>query len=304
MTPCSPMYWQVWKMVEASISALSGLLRLIPDWLPGKSRLGRMLLHPFELRVPATLIDRAGCRYVLPSYAEPIAQDIFTFGAYEAGTRDVILEFLSLSGTFIDVGANVGAITVPIAKARPRASIMCVEADPYIHRMLEDNVRWNGCTQVRTISCIAGIADDQLIAFYRAPKEKFGMGSVGPQFGAAPIMVKQRTLDTLLVEMNIDQVDVVKIDVEGAELGVLRGAQHLLASKKPPVVIFEFADWAEARIPGQQPGDAQGTLFSSGYRLFQLSPSGGIGEELLAPMHHGATMLLGLPPHVSVPWKR
>lgn len=104
--------------------------------------------------------------------------------------------------------------------------------------------------------------------------------------------------------MDIHRVDVIKIDVEGAELGVLQGAQRLLGSERPPVIVFEFADWAEARIPGQRPGDAQSLLFRAGYRLFRLEPDGRRGEQLLAPVCHGAGMLLALPPHVRIPSER
>ena len=67
-----------------------------------------MLLRPFMSRNPATLKDRAGCTYVLPSYAEPIAQDIFTFGTYESGTQKILLEFLSESGILLDIGLTLG----------------------------------------------------------------------------------------------------------------------------------------------------------------------------------------------------
>ena len=108
--------------IETVIGTLSTAMRLIPDRLPAKARVGRMLLHPFLSQKPAFLRDRAGCSYVLPSNAEPIAEYIFTFGAHERNTQNVILEFLSEKGTFIDVGANIGAIAIPIAKLRPQAS--------------------------------------------------------------------------------------------------------------------------------------------------------------------------------------
>jgi FkbM family methyltransferase len=165
---------------------------------------------------------------------------------------------------FIDVGANIGAVAIPIAKARPNVSIVCIEADPKIQRLLQDNVNRNGCKRVQVISCVAGATDGQFVAFYPAPDDRFGMGSLGPQFCNAPIMLEQRPLDTILTDMNIYQPDVIKIDVEGAELGVLQGARRLLASERPPVIVFEFTDWAEARIPGQQPGDALAFLIGNG----------------------------------------
>jgi hypothetical protein len=126
------------------------------------------------------------------------------------------------------------------------------------------------------------------------------MGSIGPQFGVSPIMLKQRSLDGLAAELEIHQIDVIKIDVEGAELGVLQGAAGILGSKQPPVIVFEFADWAETRISGQQPGDAQAFLLTRGYRLFWLTGGGRTREQIVAPVRDGAGMILALPPHVSI----
>ena len=288
-------------MHEAAISALSAAMRLLPDCLPGKTRLGRMLLGPFLSRTPALLNDCFGCSFVLPSYAEPMAQHIFTFGAYEPETRAAILRFLPETGTFIDIGANIGALAIPVAKARPRARVVCLEADPAIHALLDDNVNRNGCASIRTVACVAGGADRELIPFYRAPYSKFGMGSIGPQFNAVPIMLEQRTLDHILADLEIDHVHVMKIDVEGAEVAVMRGARGLLDSQNPPVILFEFADWAEARIPGQQPGQAQDLLLGAGYRLFRLEPGARVGEELFAPVCRGGCMLLAMPARMHGP---
>jgi FkbM family methyltransferase len=301
MKQCSPMSWYSSKITETAIPTLSGVLRAVPDRLPGKARLGRMLLRPFLYEKPAVLKDRAGYTYVLPSYAEPISEHIFTFGAYELDTQHVILKFLSQMGTLVDVGANIGALAIPIAKARPKVSIICIEADPNIHQFLQDNVSRNSCDRVRVFSCVAGATDGQLVAFYRAPDDKFGMGSLGPQFDSFPIMVKQRTLDAMLTGIGMNRIDVIKIDVEGAEVSVLRGAQQLLASERPPTIVFEFVDWAEARIAGQLPGDAQTLLLIGGYRLFQVERGGQIGKELREPMRCGSAMLLALPPHLPVP---
>ena len=78
-------------------------------------------------------------------------------------------------------------------------------------------------------------------------------------------------------------------------MGVLRGAQRVLTSERPPTIVFEFADWAEARIPGQEPGDAQALLLASGYRVFHIERGGRIGKELRVPMRSGSGMLLAVP---------
>jgi FkbM family methyltransferase len=288
-------------MGEVGIAVLSGLLRAIPDRMPGKTRLGRMLLRPFLSRSPGVLTDRAGYTYSVPSYAESIAQHIFTFGAYERDTHEVILKFLPEWGTFIDVGASIGALAIPIAKARPHASVICLEADPNIHELLVENVIRNECDRIQSICCVVGPEDGQLAPFYRAPSDRFGMGSIGPQFENHPIMLAQRSLDALVADLNVADIDVVKIDVEGAELGVLRGARGILASERPPVIVFEFADWAEGRISGQQIGDGQSLLLASEYRLFRLEPGARIGAEVVTPLRIGSCMLLAVPPHASIP---
>ena len=196
---------------------------------------------------PALIEDRQGATYAVPSCAEPTAQEIFIFGAVERSTRDFIVNCLPEHGTYVDVGANIGALAIPVARARPEASIVCLEADPIIHSILKANLHRNDCERVQALSCVVGEVDGDAVSFYRAPNDKFGMGSLGPQFDAAPIMLKRRTLDSLLAEIDIHSVDVMKIDVEGAELGVLRGAQQLLSSDRAPVLVFEFIDWAEAR---------------------------------------------------------
>jgi hypothetical protein len=125
------------------VSVLSRFLRLVPDHVPGKTRLGRMLLRPFIGIKPASLGDRQRCSYVLPSYAEPIAQHLFTYGAYESATLKFSVNCLPEDGVLIDVGANIGALAIPIAKGRPNASVVCIEADPELHRLLQENVRNN-----------------------------------------------------------------------------------------------------------------------------------------------------------------
>jgi len=113
-------------------------------------------------------------------------------------------------------------------------------------------------------------------------------------------MLRQRALDSLAAEMEVQQIDVIKIDVEGAELGVPQGAARILSSKRPPVILFEFADWAEARISGQRPGDAQAALLARRYRLFRLTGGSGTREEIVSPVRHGTGMILALPPYADI----
>jgi FkbM family methyltransferase len=207
-----------------------------------------------------------------------------------------VLTRLSESGVYVDVGANVGALALAIAAQRPAARIVCIEADPEIADTLRRNVTENERSNVTIIDCLAGPVANSVVPFYRAPAHSFGMGSIGPQFGTPPVTLRQRPLDDVLDELAIDDVDIVKLDVEGSELGVLRGFSRRLKGARPPAIVFEFADWAEARVAGQSPGDAQAHLLSIGYRLFRLVRGGAPGAALEAPLRTGGAMILAMPP--------
>lgn len=276
-----------------AFGAIRRLVRAIPDGLPGKTRVARIALRPFLNSRWRQIPDRFGNRLWVPSLSEPIALSLFGFGVYEPETLSTVLSFLSSSGVFLDVGANIGAIAIPVAACRPDAYVLCVEADPEIAKVLRRNVNENNLINIKIIEGLAGDIDDCQVPFYRAPIEKFGMGSVGPQFHSSTVMLSQHTLDRLLDDMQIDSVAVVKLDVEGGELRALLGLSRRLSGPQPPVVVFEFTDWAETRIQGQAAGGAQELLLSLGYRLSLLAGGGYI--RLDRPLIVGYGMILALP---------
>jgi len=274
--------------------AIRRVVRIIPDNLPGKFRLARLSLRPFRSLAGVRIPDRYGNELWCPNLEEPMALGLFAQGAYEPGTIDSILSQLEGGGTFVDVGSNIGAIALPIAARRPSARVICVEADPEIAELLRANVSTNSLPNVTIIECIAGGEAASAVSFYRAPPNKFGMGSVAPRFNGAVLDLKQRTLDEVCDELGVTTIDVLKIDVEGSELGVLRGAERRLKSPEAPWIIFEFNDWAEAGIPGQSPGAAQAYLISLGFSLFELDRKGHPCASLKEPLRAGGAMILAV----------
>jgi hypothetical protein len=79
-------------------------------------------------------------------------------------------------------------------------------------------------------------------------------------------------------------------------MGALRGLRRRLTNGRPPAIVFEFADWAEARIPGQVRGAAQAFLMSLGYRLFRIARGGAPGMALDCPLTVGSAMILAVRP--------
>jgi FkbM family methyltransferase len=276
------------------------IVRAVPDRLGGKTRLARLALRPFLNSGIARIPDRFGNVLHVPSLQGPISVGLFGYGVHEPDTLAAILRQLRPSGVFVDVGANIGVLALPVAACRPDARVICIEADPgivsFLQRNVAENQRWN----VRVVRCLAGPIDDRQVSFYRAPAANFGMGSIGPQFDTPPVTLVQRPLDDVLDELSVDDIDVVKLDIEGAEFGALQGLRRRLTGPRSPAIVFEFIDWAETRIAGQAAGNAQRFLLSFGYSLFRLARGGRPGERIECPVTTGYAMILALPPSRNV----
>jgi FkbM family methyltransferase len=256
-------------------SAIVRLLRIVPPGTRGKTRLARWLVRRDDSAGEAEVVDRVGLRFLMPSLAEPIAFHLLVDGVYEPEVLSVIQGYLRSrgdGGVFVDVGASVGALTLPVARLlAPSGRVVAVEASKRIADYLRRNVTANGLDDV--VCCVRAAASDrdEPVDFYEAPIDHFGMGSIGTQFHARPSTVPGRPLDEILAETGVRHVDVLKIDVEGFEAKVLLGATRLLHGDQSPLIVFEFADWAEARLPHGKPGDAQRLLRDWGFKTWRLA---------------------------------
>ena len=268
---------------------LIGLLRLIPAGTRGKARFARRLMKGvFDGHVT----DNLGFQYDAPDLREPIAFHLAVDGVYEPETLAVILDHLRPGDVFVDIGANIGAFTLPAArKVGKTGRVLAAEASADIFLYLLRNVAVNGANDVITLNC-AICNSTGSVHFYPAPKEKFGMGSLGAQFSGKPVTVPAKRLDTALEQTGIKHVDVLKIDVEGFEVSVFKGAHKLLTGTRPPLIVFEFCDWAEARVPSSQVGDAQRLLFDYGYSVWRLTDFVHKREALREPLQVGFGMLV------------
>lgn len=276
---------------EPRVRRMGAWLRRVPQvW--GKQRLARQLLRNDLAARDLFLSDCDGNSFLVPHLAEPMAFALLTNGIYEVDTRKVILECLATDSVFVDVGANIGLFTVPAARRAREGNVIAVEASSDIAAYLESNVTRNRLSNVRVHSFAAFDRSGDKVKFYSAPSDKFGMGSLAPQFGETNEFVETMTLDDLIPEREVGRVRVVKIDVEGFEARVLRGARRLLTRAAPPLVLIEFWDWAEERADVGGAGTAQSVLREMGYRIWRLQDWRKGKAPLTAPLTQGGAMLV------------
>ncbi|HDH08716.1 MAG TPA: FkbM family methyltransferase [Gammaproteobacteria bacterium] len=249
------------------------MLQKIPSKIPGRQRFTRFLTKPIIDNRPA-LFEANGLYFCVPSLKEPIAFSLWSSGAYEPEVQELILSHWKENTWFIDVGANVGAISIPLSKLKPGSRVLGIEASPSIFPYLKENVSRNQCENMTIVQCAVCDEEGVMLDFNEAPESKFGMGSLGTSFGKPSIQVKGHTLDTILADFGTPDVSVMKVDVEGFESAVFLGAKELLKEQKPRI-IFEFCDWAEENSGRFNIGESQKILREAGYEIY-LSSSDGI----------------------------
>ena len=161
---------------------------------------------------------------------------------------DFALEFVKPGSVVWDVGANVGLLTIAAAQQSGAAGqIVAIEADMYLVGLLRRSAALQNETtaQIRVIPAAAydsvGVASFHVARRGRTTNFLEGLhGSTQTGGVRETVNVVQITLDWLL--MHMPKPDVLKIDVEGAESGVLRGGERLLATARPVVLCEANAD--------------------------------------------------------------
>jgi FkbM family methyltransferase len=177
---------------------------------------------------------------------------------YEPGATNLVLDVLQPGDTFVDIGANSGYFTVLAAlRVGPRGRVFAFEPNPTARRLLERHVTINDLTDRVSISDLAIANTDQHDGrlYVSCWPENDGIASLTPAAETIArgglredrsIPVRIATFDSWLASTNVARIDLVKIDVEGAEARVLSGMSAAFASIRPRRIICETAEDSEA----------------------------------------------------------
>lgn len=251
----------------------------------------RFLLGKHQQTVRDLMVEsNDGLQLVLPNLIENSYFEMFTDGSYEEESLLMLSKLIPPHGIMIDAGANIGLISLAMAKRRPDIQIYAFEASPFIYQYLQNNIANNQLHHVRAFNLALHEKSDISLPFY-SPEGKTGCGSFSPVFTHDAIMVPCISLDDFCFRNSVDisKIGCVKIDVEGYEATVLKGAEKIMQKGTP--VYFEFVDWAE-KLAGFEPGNAQQELLNSGYTLHHIEKSRTIpsAEKII----NGGKMILAL----------
>lgn len=158
-------------------------------------------------------------------------------------------------GLFVDVGANIGNHAIFFAKYLA-AQVLCVEPAPALVEALQGNLRANNVTHCTVVQAAAGAAPGhgEIVQPDGANTgmARFELKTAAPAAGGAEQHVPVKPLDRLLQEMpepaRALPVQLIKIDVEGMQMAVLRGAEETLRAHTPQLVIEANTASAQAEV--------------------------------------------------------
>ena len=176
-----------------------------------------------------------------------VGYQIYTQGNFEPVETRWLREFLQPGMTFFDVGANLGVFTLLAAKCvGTTGSVHSFEPSPVMIEELRANIALNALANVN-INGMAVAAEAGWAQFPRYARGNEVYGTLGPRVWPGKRIVRYdrvqvTTLDEYVSAHNIAHVDLIKMDIEGAELLALKGARNLLLSNMPPALLFELAE--------------------------------------------------------------
>lgn len=237
-----------------------------------------------------------GLNFYYPTSDKIVGPSLRVYGEFAKVERDFILDHATRAGTFIDVGANLGAIALPFAAARPEWKVLAVEAQRRMASILSANAVRNGLWNVEVFNAAAGAAPG--LADFPAPalSENLNFGDVGfGVLGGKMEAVRVLTLD----EIAPADTRLVKIDVQGFEPDVLKGASRLIAGRSVIWLVEVTNENPEAKA------DVVGALQAAGYAVhwfFSPFATPDAEKRACAEHTHGDYCVVALPPGVENLW--
>ena len=188
-------------------------------------------------------------------------------GLYDWAEMRFLLRYLRPGDGFLDVGGNVGVYSLLASAVLGEGEIHVFEPAPESLAILEENLRLNALANARIHPLAAGEREGAVRLTRGLESMNRVLRARGEAEASASHEVRQAALDG---EVGHVPFALGKMDVEGAELPALRGAERMLAARNPPVWILEVGD--AGRAFGYGPEDLAAHLRARGYGLASYDP--------------------------------
>jgi len=197
---------------------------------------------------------------------------------FESSELRFVKRFLKSGMTMLDIGAHHGLYTILASRAvGAEGRVHAFEPSPRERAQLKRNLRLNRSRNVQIHSVALG-RESAKETLYLVDGTEDGCNSLrapSVKQPTIPVEVQVQPLDDFLRQSGVQGIDFVKLDVEGAELSVLEGADGLLRSPQRPVILAEISD-VRTGPWGYAAREIIEWLGRKGFEWFELTGNGGL----------------------------
>lgn len=209
-------------------------------------------------------IELSDCRFgriLYPPKDQYVGRSFKEYGQFSQGELDLFAHFVGAGAIVLDVGANIGAHTVPLAQmVGAEGIVVAFEPQPVLHKILCANLVLNSVPNVLTYPMALGDREGECLIPVLDYSQPFNFGGVGMDRVEEGEAVPLGRLD----DFELERVDFIKLDVEGFESKVLEGAAETIARCHPIMYIENDRPEKSAELIQR--------LFDMGYRLWWHTP--------------------------------
>lgn len=259
----------------------SSLRKIWPEWRGVGSTL-------FQMRTwagsPIARCTTRGCIFFVDARDEALGRLLLASREYEPQETELVEKTLHSGMTFVDVGANVGYFTVLAAKkVGPTGRVFSFEPEPHNFELLKRNVGANQLTNVAAHN--AAVVDkpkeiNMYLSAYNYGDHRIvdsdddSIRNTGRRHKT--VSVGGVRLDDCLAAYE-KPIDIIKIDVQGAEYLVLKGMKQTLIANPGVLLLTEFWPWG-MRLNGTDPDSYLDELRDLGFNAYQFDSDGSLVE--------------------------
>ncbi|ODT87047.1 MAG: hypothetical protein ABS78_13445 [Phenylobacterium sp. SCN 70-31] len=246
--------------------------------------------------VPLETARAYDLEFRFPAGDTAVGASLRDYGEFARVILDFLVDHADEAGALLDVGANIGAISLPFAHRRPGWKVLAIEAHAELADILEANAAANGLANLSVVRAAAG-AESGVTEFPAVPlvgERNFGdigFDSVAEVMRPVPMV----TLDAISTR----DVRLVKIDVEGFEPQVLAGAAALIAARRAVWLVEATIQHPEATAEVIRTFQAAGYEVCWFFAPFATPANGRAAPETPG---RGDSNIVALPPGTGEQW--
>lgn len=182
----------------------------------------------------------------------------YWIGFHEFKEWRYLQRFLKPDMVFLDVGANQGEYTLFAAKRLTKGAVIAFEPVDEIYEQLHRNIALNHFINIKTLKL--GLSDSVgVLPIYEMQATGANHEGLATLFqselrGKVIQQIQLDTLDNLALQLNLQRIDFIKVDIEGAELSMLKGARETISRFRPQVMVemnddtFKAAGYSKTQV--------------------------------------------------------